>query len=64
MLVLMALVTVGVGRLINPLLLFAFVTIFFIALGVREWREDEGGSPASPDTTEKSAEPDGPDGGP
>lgn len=39
MLVLMALVTVGIGRLVNPLLLFAFVTFCFIVLGVLEWRE-------------------------
>ena len=40
MLVLMGLVAVGIGRLINPLLLFAFVTLCFIALGVLEWREE------------------------
>lgn len=39
MLVLMAFVTVGIGRLVNPLLLFAFVTFCFIVLGVLEWRE-------------------------
>lgn len=41
MLVLMVLVTVGIGRLINPLLLFALATICFIVLGVLEWREYE-----------------------
>jgi uncharacterized membrane protein len=44
MLFLMALVSVGVGRLINPLLLFAFVTLCFIVLGALEWRE-EGDEP-------------------
>jgi uncharacterized membrane protein len=39
-LVLMALVMVGIGRLINPLLLFALVTLCFIVLGVLEWREE------------------------
>ena len=57
MLVLMALITVGIGRLINPLLLYAFVTLGFIALGVLEWREEgdelddaEGQGPAMADT--------------
>ena len=57
MLVLMALITVGIGRLINPLLLYAFVTLCFIALGVLEWREEgdelddaEGQGPAMADT--------------
>ena len=39
MLILMVLVAVGIGRLINPLLLFAFVTLCFIVLGVLEWRK-------------------------
>jgi uncharacterized membrane protein len=43
-LILMALVAVGIGRLINPLLLFAFATLCFIVLGVLEWRE-EGDEP-------------------
>jgi hypothetical protein len=64
MLILMVLVALGIGRLVNPLLLFAFVTICFIALGVLEWREDEGESLAASDTTQKSAEPDEPEGGP
>jgi uncharacterized membrane protein len=63
-LILMVLVTVGIGRLVNPLLLFAFVTICFIVLGVLEWRDDEGGSLGPSDTTEKSAEPDEPEDGP
>jgi hypothetical protein len=57
MLVLMALVAVGIGRFINPLLLFALVTLCFIALGVLEWRgegdepEDAAGQrPAAADT--------------
>jgi uncharacterized membrane protein len=41
MLVLMGLVAVGIGRLINPLLLFALATLCFIALGVLEWRNEE-----------------------
>jgi hypothetical protein len=44
MLILMSLVAVGIGRLINPLLLFALVTLCFIVLGVLEWRE-EGDEP-------------------
>jgi uncharacterized membrane protein len=45
LLVLMVLVAVGIGRLINPLLLFALATLCFIVLGVLEWRE-EGEEPA------------------
>ena len=41
LLILMAIVASGVGRLINPLLLFALATLCFIALGVLEWREEE-----------------------
>ena len=40
LLVLMVLVAVGIGRLVNPLLLFAFATLCFIVLGVLEWREE------------------------
>lgn len=40
MLVFMILVALGIGRLINPLLLFAAATLCFIVLGVREWREE------------------------
>jgi hypothetical protein len=39
LLILMALVAVGIGRLINPLLLFAFATVCLIVLGILEWRE-------------------------
>jgi uncharacterized membrane protein len=45
LLILMVLVAVGIGRLINPLLLFALATLCFIVLGVLEWRE-EGEEPA------------------
>ena len=41
LLVLMALVAVGIGRLINPLLLFALATLCFIVLGILEWRVEE-----------------------
>ena len=41
MLALMGLVAVGIGRLVNPLLLFALATLSFIALGVLEGREEE-----------------------
>jgi len=41
LLVLMGLVAVGIGLLINPLLLFALATLCFIVLGVLEWREEE-----------------------
>jgi len=41
MLVLMGLVAVGIGGLINPLLLFALATLCFIALRVLEWRNEE-----------------------
>lgn len=41
MLVLMGLVAVGIGRLINPLLLFALATLCSIALRVLEWRNEE-----------------------
>jgi hypothetical protein len=41
-LILMGLVAVGIGRLINPLLLFAFATVSFIVLGILEWREEGG----------------------
>jgi uncharacterized membrane protein len=41
MLVLMGLVAVGIGRLINPLLLFALATLCFIALRVLEWQNEE-----------------------
>jgi hypothetical protein len=40
----MVLVAVGIGRLINPLLLFTLATLCFIVLGVLEWR-DEGDEP-------------------
>jgi uncharacterized membrane protein len=40
LLVLMVLVAVGIGRLINPLLLFALATLCFIVLGILEWREE------------------------
>ena len=40
LLVLMGLVAAGIGRLINPLLLFALATLCFIVLGVLEWREE------------------------
>jgi uncharacterized membrane protein len=40
-LILMALVAVGIGHLINPLLLFAFATLCFIVLGILEWREED-----------------------
>jgi len=40
MLVFMIMVVLGIGRIINPLLLFALATLGFIVLGVREWRED------------------------
>jgi uncharacterized membrane protein len=53
LLILMALVASGVGRLINPLLLFALATLCFIALGVLEWRE-EGGEPENGQTDEKA----------
>jgi uncharacterized membrane protein len=43
-LILMGLVAVHVGRIVNPLLLFAFATLCFIVLGVLEWRE-EGDEP-------------------
>jgi TMEM175 potassium channel family protein len=55
-LVLMVLVAVGIGRLINPLLLFALATLCFIVLGVLEWRvegdepeDNEGQGPAVAD---------------
>jgi uncharacterized membrane protein len=41
LLVLMGLVAVGIGRLINPLLLFALATLSFIVLGILEWRGEE-----------------------
>ena len=41
LLVLMGLVAVGIGRLINPLVLFALATLCFIVLGVLEWRTEE-----------------------
>jgi uncharacterized membrane protein len=56
LLVLMVLVAVGIGRLINPLLLFALATLCFIVLGILEWREEgdeledtEGQGPAVAD---------------
>jgi uncharacterized membrane protein len=56
LLVLMVLVAVGIGRLINPLLLFALATVCFIVLGILEWREEgdeledtEGQGPAVAD---------------
>jgi len=56
LLILMALVAVGIGRLINPLLLFALVTVCFIVLSILEWREEgdeledaEGQEPAVAD---------------
>ena len=45
LLILMVLVAVGIGRLINPLLLFALATLYFIVLGVLESQE-EGEEPA------------------
>jgi len=41
LLILMGLAAVGIGRLINPLLLFAVATLCFIVLGVLEWRAEE-----------------------
>jgi len=41
LLVLMVLVAVGIGQLINPLLLFALATFCFIVLGILEWRLEE-----------------------
>jgi uncharacterized membrane protein len=41
LLVLMGLVAVGIGGLINPLLLFALATLSFIVLGILEWRGEE-----------------------
>lgn len=41
LLILMGLAAVGIGRLINPLLLFAVATLCFIVLGILEWREEE-----------------------
>jgi len=38
-LILIALVALGIGRLINPLL-FALATVCFIVLGILEWREE------------------------
>ena len=49
--VLMVLVAVGIGRLINPLLLFALATLCFVVLGVLEWRE-EGDEPEDADGQE------------
>ena len=56
MLILIALVALGIGRLINPLLLFALATVCFIVLGILEWREEgdeledaEGQGPAVAD---------------
>ena len=66
MLVLMALVAAGIGRLINPLLLFALITLCFIVLGVREWRvegdepedaERQGPAPADPRENPAHQEP-------
>jgi hypothetical protein len=37
----MGLVAVGIGGLINPLLLFALATLSFIVLGILEWRGEE-----------------------
>jgi len=55
-LILIALVALGIGRLINPLLLFALATVCFIVLGILEWREEgdeledaEGQGPAVAD---------------
>ena len=59
LLILMGLVAVGIGSLINPLLLFALATLCFIVLGVIEWRnveaeaEDAGQQPAPADTAEE-----------
>ena len=43
LLLLMGMVAVGIGRIINPLLLFCLVTFCFIVLGVFEGRDEEGG---------------------
>lgn len=59
MLVFMGLVEVGIGRLINPLLLFALATLCFIVLGILEWREDGDeleGTEQSPVTTDEGSE--------
>ncbi len=37
-LVFMVLVAVGIGRIINPLLLSYIVALLFIVLGILEWR--------------------------
>jgi uncharacterized membrane protein len=62
LLILMGLVAVGIGSLINPLLLFALATFCFIVLGVIEWRNEEaeagdaGQQPAPADTAEEGSE--------
>ncbi len=59
MLVFMIMVVLGIGRIINPLLLFALATLGFIVLGVREWREDGDdieGTEQSPVTADEGSE--------
>ena len=48
-LIFMILVAVGVGRIINPLLLSYIVALLFIALGILEWRNSESAEEAEPD---------------
>ncbi|MBA2714971.1 MAG: DUF1211 domain-containing protein [Rubrobacteraceae bacterium] len=61
LLVLMGLVAVGIGRLINPLLLFAIATLCFMVLGVLEWREEGemGGARQRPDPADTTEESEG-----
>ncbi|MBA3423218.1 MAG: DUF1211 domain-containing protein [Rubrobacter sp.] len=48
-LVFMVLVAVGIGKVINPLLLSYIVALLFIALGILEWRNSEPADKIEPD---------------
>lgn len=57
----MVLVAVGIGRIINPLVLSYIVALLFIALGILEWRNSEPGGKTDDDTEENVGERNLPD---
>lgn len=57
----MVLVALGIGRIINPLVLSYMVALLFIALGILEWRNSEPGGETDDDTEENAGERDPPD---
>ncbi len=57
-LVFMVLVAVGIGRIINPLLLSYIVALLFIVLGILEWRISDSEEKSMPDVEKHTEESD------